>query len=245
MQKEIQWPGHVISAEGVRTDPEKTRVIREWPTPVNSQEVQSFMGLAGYYRKFIANFSRIAVPLTDLMQKGAEFKWEERENTAFETLKEKLCSAPVPRPFDPTLETVLETDASQSNKAVAVVLAQIHPDAYLSRRIRRADTRSVQDQEMLAIICALKAYRHYLMDLHVVVLTDHCSLKHFLTQATLNPRQVRWLDLVIEFQLDIRYRSGPENAAADALSRMRHVKTSATECRSSDRPADAHVMGMV
>ena len=67
MQKEVQWLGHVISAEGVRTDPETTRVIREWPTPVNSQEVQSFMGLAGYYRKFIANFSRIAVPLTDLM----------------------------------------------------------------------------------------------------------------------------------------------------------------------------------
>ena len=169
-------------------DPKKIVTIRDWKTPTSVKEVQSFLGLANYYRRFISRFGHIASPLTDLTKKNETFRWTERAQEAFNRLKEAITSEPVLVMFDPTRPVELETDAS--DYALGAQLGQrddqgkLHPVAFYSHKLIGAELNyPIYDKEFLAIVNAFKEFRHYLMgSLHqITVYTDHKNISHFAT----------------------------------------------------------------
>ena len=163
-QTEIEYLGHIVSSQGIRPDPKKVNTIQTWPKPQSVHEVRSFLGLSGFYRKFVKNFSRIALPLTLLTRKHTTFHWGESEQRAFDTLKHLLTHAPVlqlpdfAQPF-----FVVVTDASGSSIG-AVLMQNDHPLAFESRKLKPTKTNySVYDKELLAVVHALDIWKHYLM----------------------------------------------------------------------------------
>jgi len=205
----------IISNEGIKTDPEKISAITDWPKPANQHDIQSFLGLANYYRKFVPGFSRIAKPLTDLLKNSAAFEWKQEHDQAFESLKRSLEQGPVLKIPDCEKPFRVETDAS--NFAIGAALLQEHggkwlPCAFISKKLDDTETRySAYERELLAVIHALKTWRH--------INTDHKTLKHLMDQKELNSRQMRWLDLLQEFDVNIQYLKGKDNTVADSLSR--------------------------
>jgi hypothetical protein len=222
--------GHRVSAEGISVEEDKVKAVSDWPTLKNDRDVRSYLGLCNYYRRFIRGFARIAAPLTKLLRKDKEFTWDEKERNAFNELKKRLTSAPVLRIPDPDLPYQLETDASDF--AVGAVLQQNDGDgwkpvAFHSRRLSNAEENyPTHEKELLAIISALKAFRIYLDGRPFTVLTDHASLQHFQDQPILSKRQARWLDLLQNFNMQIRYRKRKEHTVPDALSRRPDLSTS-------------------
>ncbi|KAA0065422.1 ty3-gypsy retrotransposon protein [Cucumis melo var. makuwa] len=189
--KQVSFLGHVVSKVGVSVDPAKIEVATSWPRPSTVSEVRSFLGLAGYYRRFVENFSRIATPLTQLTRKGAPFVWSKACEDSFQSLKQKLVTAP-------------------QGKVVA----------YASRQLKSHEQNyPTHDLELAAVVFALKIWRHYLYGEKIQIFTDHKSLKYFFTQKELNMRQGRWLELVKDYDCEILYHPGKANVVADALSR--------------------------
>lgn len=225
-KSEVPFLGHVISGAGVATDPEKIVSIEKWGTPRNLKEVRSFLGLAGYYMKFIRNYSDIAAPLTHLSKKGIPFVWGQDQERAFLRLKEALVSAPVLMVPDPRRDFVLETDASDF--AVGAVLSQLDPQsgeqrpvAFLSKKMDQHELNyAVHEKETLAVVHAVGKFRHLLYGVHTDVYTDHESVRYLLTQPSLSRRQARWLSKLQELDLRIHYKPGKDNVVADALSRQ-------------------------
>jgi hypothetical protein len=223
--REVEYLGHMISSDGVRTCKSLTDKVLNWPVPKNVKDVQRFLGLAQYYSRFVHHYAAIASPLTSLLKKGQAWQWGDAERRAFDTLKEALCCDPVLKPYDPRLPTFLETDASQLNVGLGAVLCQVHPDgphpvAYMSKKLSRAERAyEVHDLEMLAIIVALKKWRHYVISKHIPVYTDHAGLQYLLRQPHLNLRQVRWLSTLADYDVAVHYKPGKQNAGADSLSR--------------------------
>ena len=235
-RREVEFLGHMVGREGVRMVDEKVRAIKEWPTPTCQKEVEQFLGLAGYYRRFIKNHSKIAAPLSELTgapKKGKaknkkegskkQFHWGEEQETAFRDLKAAICTAPVLALPDPKKEFIVQTDAS--DYATGAVLMQRYPEglrpiAFLSKKMDKAERNyPVHEQELLAIMNAFRAWRHYLGGRHFTVLSDHQSLQYVKTSELATPRQVRWAAQMAEFDFEIKYVKGEENVAADALSR--------------------------
>jgi hypothetical protein len=222
----VEFLGHVITDRGITVDPSKIRAVQEWPEPKNTSELRSFLGLAGFYMRFVEGFSDTAKPLTDLTGKNTPFVWGEEQFKAFSNLKKKLAQAPVLVNPDPDLPYILHTDASDA--ATGAVISQDHgrgpqPIAFLSRKLSPAEQNyPVHDKEMLAIIQALTTWRHYLLGSphQIKIYTDHHSLRFFSTQPTLNKRQARWSELIQEFNVQIIYQPGKLNVVADALSRQ-------------------------
>ncbi len=221
---EMPFLGHIISGNGIRMDPAKVAAIANWPTPRTVVQLQSFLGLANYYRRFVHNYSHIAAPLTALATPATKgWPWTEAHDTAFAALKAAVASAPIIHMPDLSQPFVLTTDAS--NFAVGAVLtqgtgAEERVIAFESKKLSPAETRyPVHDKEMLAVIYALKKWRHYLLGVHTTVVTDHKSLEFFTTQPHLNPRQARWMGLLAEYDHNIVHREGKLNVVADALSR--------------------------
>jgi hypothetical protein len=210
--------------------------LERWTTPTTQKDVEQFLGLAGYYRRFIADFSKIASPLSELCgtlkksKAGAErrpptkrFTWGRAQQQAFEQLKAAVSSAPCLAIPDPQREFIVHTDAS-SYATGAVLMQQfsegLRPIAFLSKKMSAAERNyPVHEQELLAILNALKAWRHYLGGRRFTVLTDHQSLQYVETSAMATPRQMRWAAWLSEFDFSIRYGRGDANVAADALSR--------------------------
>ncbi|XP_028078926.1 uncharacterized protein LOC114280752 [Camellia sinensis] len=211
--------GHIITKEGVSVDPHKIEAIINWPTPTNVTEVRSFMGLAGYYRRFVQDFSKIAVPLTQLTRKGVAVKWSEERESAFQELKTGLTTAPVLALPTGTEGFVIYSDAS--HKGLGCVLMQNgRVIAYASRQLKPHEKNyPTHDLELAAVVFALKIWRHYLYGTTYEVYTDHKSLKYLFTQKELNMRQRRWLELLKDYDLQIHYHLGKANTIADALSR--------------------------
>nr|GEY44416.1 reverse transcriptase [Tanacetum cinerariifolium] len=204
---------------GITMDPAKVEAITKWPRPTSVTEVRSFLGLAGYYRRFVEGFSRLALPLTKLMHKGEKFFWNEEREKSFEELKQRLVSAPVL-----TLSFGLDgfqiySDASK--KGLGCVLMQ-HGKviAYASRQLKPYEVNyPTHDLELAAVVFALKIWRHYLYGESCDVFTDHKSLKYIFTQRELNMRQRHWLELLKDYDINIQYHPRKANVVADALSR--------------------------
>lgn len=221
-----KFVGCVVSPDGIEVDPDKIKKVEDWPEPLNTKDVQSFVGFANYYRQFIRGFSGVAAPLTKLMSSKREFSWDEPAQKAFEELKRLLTSTPVLQLFDPDKPCTVETDAS--DYALGGVLSQpgsdgkLRPVAFHGRKFNSAETRySTADKELLAIVDSMKHWRYYLEGAkHVIqVYTDHANLRNFTTTKELNSRQLRWSDALASYSFRVSHRSGKLNANADALSR--------------------------
>ena len=216
---QVEYLGHIILEQGVSVDPTKIQAVIEWPTPTTAKGVRGFLGLAGYYRKFIRNFGCIASPLTRLLSKEG-FHWNEAAEMAFKQLKEALTSPPILCLPDFSQPFVIECDASGLGIG-AILTQQNQPVAYFSEALKgSALALSTYEKEMLAIIKAIKKWRPYLLGKPFTVRTDHKSLKYLLEQRITTPAQTRWLPKLLGYDYKIEYKRGPENQGADSLSRV-------------------------
>ena len=234
-QNEVEFLGHRVGRDGLKVMPEKIKAIDEWPQLTNVGDVRSFLGLTGYYRRFVKDFSCIAAPLSELTKGNVKFIWGQEQQSAFEQLKQSLKSAPILSLPNPKLPFVIHTDAS--GFALGAVLQQdqgngLQPCAYMSHKMLPAETRyATHEKELLAIVRACKDWRPYLHGnpFTVRVCTDHNSLQYLKTQPSLTARQARWTDKLAEFDFTIEYVTGTSNIVADALSRRSdHVDTTTT-----------------
>ncbi|GJS85535.1 putative reverse transcriptase domain-containing protein [Tanacetum coccineum] len=220
----VQFLGHVIDSRGIHVDPAKIESIKDWASPKTPTEIRQFLGLAGYYRRFIEGFSKIAKSMTKLTQKGIKFDWGEKEENAFQLIKQKLCSAPILALPEGSKDFVVYCDASY--KGLGVVLMQREKViAYASRQLKTHEKNdTTHDLELGLVVFALKIWRHYLYGTKCTVFTDHKSLQHILDQKELNMRQRRWLELLSDYDCDIRYHPGKANVVADTLSRKERTE---------------------
>ncbi|WOH15373.1 hypothetical protein DCAR_0934911 [Daucus carota subsp. sativus] len=215
----VVFLGHVISSKGIEVDPKKIEAIWNWEVPKNVTEVRSFLGMAGYYRRFVEGFSRIAGPMTKLLRKNVPFQWTEEAQQSFDELKRRLTSAPVLTTPSGQGGFVVYSDASQ--QGLGCVLMQYGKViAYASRQLRPHEkSYPVHDLELAAIVFALKIWRHYLYGETFQIFTDHKSLKYLMSQKELNMRQRRWVELLKDYDCTLEYHPGKANIVADALSR--------------------------
>jgi transposase InsO family protein len=221
-KQSISYLGHVISAAGVATDPSKVEAVLLWPTPTNVKELRSFLGLSGYYRRFVQHYAVIARPLTNLLKKGVLFVWTSDHDLAFTTLKTALSSAPVLAipDFDKTF--CIETDACATGVG-AVLLQDGHPLAFISKPLGpKTQGLSTYEKEYLAILLAIEHWRHYLQLAEFTIFTDQKSLIHLNEQRLNTFWQQKVFTKLLGLNYRIVYKKGEDNGAADALSRRSH-----------------------
>ena len=220
--RSIDFLGHIVSADGIKVDPAKVKAVMDWPIPTSKHDVLSFKGLAGFYRRFIKDFSKIAAPLSALTG-NVPFKWTPIEQASFDALKQALTTAPVLASPDFTKPFIVNCDSSKH--AIGAVLMQGGGQdqrviAYESRKLTPPEVNYLNhDKELLAVIHALKKWRHYLRGVQFKVITDNTAARYIQTKPDLNQRQLRWLDLLQEYNMEIIHRPGRTNVVADALSR--------------------------
>lgn len=219
---EIGYLGHIISASGVATDPKKILDVVNWHVPNSVTKLRGFLGLTGYYRRFVRGYGRICKPLFDILKKDS-FIWGEPQLIAFETLKRAMTTCPVLALPDFSKPFILETDACGTGLG-AVLMQGNRPIAYYSKTLGlRAAAQSIYEKEAMAILEALKKWRHYLLGNQLVIKTDQRSLKFITTQRLVEGIQHKLLLKLLEFDYKVEYKKGKENLVADALSR-RDVK---------------------
>ena len=221
----VNFLGYKISPEGVEIYQEKIRTVVKSKAPDLVKGVQSFLGFANFYRRFIEGYSMLTHPLTDLTKKSEKFFWSDECGRAFEELKQRFTSAPILRHYDPELHGIIECDASDF--AIGSVLLQefkgrLHPVAFQSRKMNKHDINyEIHDQELLAITAAFKEWRRYLEGARHKIsgYTDHHGLGWITQNKPLNQRQARWALELDGFDFHIIYRPGVKNTKPDALSR--------------------------
>ncbi|KAD5802405.1 hypothetical protein E3N88_13765 [Mikania micrantha] len=217
--REVQFLGHIVNEKGIHVDPAKIEAIKKWEAPKTPTEVRQFLGLAGYYRRFIEGFSKIAQPLTALTHKGTKYNWTDKQEAAFQLLKQKLCSAPILSLPEGTEDFAVYCDASGQGLG-CVLMQRDKVIAYASRQLRTHEKNyTTHDLELGAVVFALKIWRHYLYGTKCTIYTDHKSLQHIFDQKELNMRQRRWVELLNDYECAIKYHPGKANVVADALSR--------------------------
>ena len=229
---EVTFLGHRVSRHGFTMETSKTQAINEWPRPRTVRELRQFLGLCGFYRRYIQFFSAICVPLSNLLKKkgdasvksNSKLDWNDDAERAFNTLKQAMQSAPTLIVPDHKKPFVLHCDASDF--AIGASIGQeapgegVRPIGFMSRKLNPAETRyPTHDRELLAIVRALQAFRHLIDNSPVTIITDHAALQHFFTQPHLTSRQMRWALLLSQFNAKLRYEPGKTNIVADALSR--------------------------
>jgi transposase InsO family protein len=239
-QEKVKYVGHIVSSSGIEPDPEKVEKVKDWPVPTDVNELRQFLGFAGYYRKFIKDFSKMARPLNDLLAGGSKtgkkrrkmnpplpalWKWGEEQNAAFLKLKECLTTPPVLGYADFSHPFELHTDASGEGLG-AVLCQRIGEEqtviAYASRGLSRSERNySAHKLEFLALKWAItEKFHEYLYGSRFTVLTDNNPLTYVLTKAKLDATGHRWLASLSAYNFNIKYRPGTSNADADALSRL-------------------------
>lgn len=217
----IEYLGHIITANGVSTDPAKVQAVQDWPQPSTVKQLRGFLGLTGYYRRFVKGYSIVASPLTDLLKKDS-FIWTEEAQSAFLQLKQAMIQAPVLTIPDLSKPFMVETDASNTGIG-AVLLQNAHPVAFISKVLSpRNRLLSVYDRELLALVHAVTKWHQYLSIQPFTILTDQQSLKFLLEQRLSTPAQYRWVTKLMGLSYVIQYKKGKENVVADALSRATH-----------------------
>jgi hypothetical protein len=220
----VSYLGHIISPQGVAMDPEKIEYVMGWPAPTTLKELRGFLGLTGYYRKFVQGYGTIAKPLTELLKKNA-FGWSSQAERSFLTLKQAMTQAPVLALPDFSKPFVMECDASGLGIG-AVLLQDNQPIAYFSKAIKGTELGlSTYEKEMLALVLAVQRWRPYLLGSKFIVRTDQKSLKFLLDQTISTTAQQRWLVKLLGYDYDIKYKRGKENSVADALSQVEESKT--------------------
>ncbi len=224
LQSEVRFLGHRVGAEGLRVSADKTDAIQEWPRPPDVKELQRFLGLANFYRRFVRDYSRIALPLTELTKHATPWVWGAPQQQAFDELKAALCSPPVLLIPDQSRPFVLAADAC--GYAIGATLQQdkgngLQPVAYFSAKLDDAERNyPVRELEFLAIMRACQYWRHYLHGTQPFVLqSDHDSLQYVRTSTELKGRLARWVDTMAEYDYVFQYVRGKDNVVADALSR--------------------------
>ncbi|KAG8499107.1 hypothetical protein CXB51_005522 [Gossypium anomalum] len=211
--------GCIVSADGIRVDPSKISTVIDWKPPRNVSKVRSFLGLAGYYRRFVKGFSMIATPMTKLPQKDVKFEWSEKLQQSFNQLKTLLTEAPVLVQPKSGKEFVIYSDTSL-NGLGCVLMQEGKVVAYASKQLKPHEKNyPTHDLELAAIVFALKIWRHHLYGEKSHIFTNHKSLKYIVTQKDLNLRQRRWLELLKDYELLIDYHLGKANVVVDALSK--------------------------
>ncbi|CAH2089856.1 unnamed protein product [Euphydryas editha] len=239
LRREVTYLGHVITDKGVSPNPEKVRAIESLPAPKNPKDVKSFLGLVGYYRRFIENFSKITKPLTSLLKKDVSFHWTQEQELAFQTLKHKLISAPLLQYPDYSKPFILTTDAS--NYAVGAILSQGEigkdkPIAYASRTLNKAEGNySTTEKELLAILFGVKTFRPYLYGYQFKIVTDHRPLVWLFNVKDPGSRLMRWRLKLEEYNYEIIYKQGRLNSNVDTLSSInrKHIKYHVNEIKSA------------
>jgi hypothetical protein len=218
-QQSVDYLGHVISMKGVAVDPSKVESVKRWPVPKNVKGVRGFLGLTGYYRKFIQDYGKVARPLTEFTKKDS-FKWTKESQAAFDILKEKLTTAPILTLPDFTKEFTIECDASGQGIG-AILMQEKKPIAYFSKALGvRNLTKSAYEKELMAVVLAIQHWRPYLIGRRFVVSTDQKSLKQLLQQRIVTAEQQNWAAKLLGFDFEIVYKPGTLNRGADALSRI-------------------------
>jgi len=229
LKTELNYLGRIVTSEGVKPDPNKVQAINDFPIPINVTDVKSFLGLAGYYRKFIPQFSKIAKPLNDLLKKNNTWKWEQEQMNSFRCLQTVLTQEPVLQYPDFTKPFILTCDAS--GFAVGAILSQgkIGHDkliAFASRTVNKAEQNySTIEKELTAIVWACKHFRPYLLGRTFTIVTDHKPLTWVFSVKDPSSRLLRWRLLLEEFHYAIEYKAGKKNVNVDALSRNPVVLT--------------------
>ncbi|CAM8906093.1 unnamed protein product [Rhodiola kirilowii] len=216
--------GHLVSKRGVEVDKAKIHVIEQLPPPKNQKGVRSFLGHAGFYRRFIKDFSKIAKPLTRLLCNNMDFNFDEGCLEAFEKLKKNLVSAPIVQP--PKWDLPFELMCDASDYAIGAVLGQrvekkLHVIYYVSKVLDSAQMNyTTIEKELLAVVYAFEKFRPYLVATKTIVYTDHAAIKYLMAKKDAKPRLIRWVLLLQEFNIEIRDKKGVENVVADHLSRV-------------------------
>ena len=225
LQDQVCYLGHVVSREGIATDPEKIRKVETWPVPTSAWEVQRFLGFANYYRKFIRSFATIARPLHCLTERTAKFQWSPECQLAFEDLRSKLATTPVLAHPDFSKPFILDTDASDTG--IGAVLSQLDDEdnewvvAYASRALSKAEWQyCATRKELLAVVAFTHHFRPYLLGRTFTVRTDHGSLTWLRNFKEPEGQLARWLEKLQEFDFQIIHRPGKRHCNADALSRL-------------------------
>jgi len=232
LRREVVYLGHLITDAGVKPDPTKISCVRDHPVPRNPTEIKQFLGLSGYYRRFIEKYSQIAKPMTTLLKKGQPFEWTTECQTAFETLVQRLVTAPILQYPNFEEPFILTTDASQY--AIGSILSQGEighdlPIAYASRTLNKAEQNySTTEKELLSIIWSVKHFRPYLLGRRFRIYTDHQPLTWLFNVKDPGSRLMRWRLKLAEYQYEVIYKPGIINTNADALSRMGRVMLNST-----------------
>ena len=222
--KEVSFLGHRVSGEGVTTEEDKVKAVKEWPVPKSVKAVRSFLGLTGYYRRFVKDYAAVASPLIALTQKAVTFKWGDEEQRAFDALKDKLVTAPILGYPDTKEAFILDTDASKC--AIGAVLSQVQDGkevviAYGSRRLTKSERNyCVTRQELLAIVWFTEHFKHYLIGKKFLLRTDHGSLRWLFRFKEPEGQMARWLERLARFDFDIEHRPGVKHGNSDGLSRV-------------------------
>jgi hypothetical protein len=221
-QESISYLGHIVSFNGVGPDPEKIKAMVDWPTPTTLKQLRGFLGLTGFYRKFVHKYATIASPLTDLLKKDA-FLWSETAQQAFEALKKAMTETPVLALPNFDEDFTVETDASGTGMGV-VLCQNNHPICYYSRKFcPKMQQASTYVRELCAITSAVKKWRAYLLGRKFVIHTDQRSLRELMTQIIQTPEQQFYLAKLLGYSYEILYKPGAHNRVADALSRIHEV----------------------
>ncbi|RVX13427.1 Retrovirus-related Pol polyprotein from transposon 17.6 [Vitis vinifera] len=216
--------GHIISEKGIEVDKAKVELIVKLSSPTTVKGVRQFLGHAGFYRRFIKDFSKLSKPLCELLAKDAKFVWDERCQKSFDQLNQFLTTTPIVRA--PNWQLPFEVMCDASDFAIGVVFGQREDGKpyviyYASKTLNKAQRNyTTTEKELLAVVFALDKFRAYLVGSFIIVFTDHSALKYLLTKQDAKARLIRWILLLQEFDLQIRDKKGVENVVADHLSRL-------------------------
>jgi hypothetical protein len=238
-QDKVVYLGHVVTRDGIHTDPEKVNAVSKWPVPSSGRDVQQFLGLVGYYRNYIQNFATIAKPLYQLTERGREFDWSKECSISFQELRSRLVAAPILAFPDFSKTFLLDTDACETG--IGAVLSQEHDGlervvAYASRTLSKAERKyCVTRKELLAVVTFMRHFRPYLLGHHFILRTDHSSLQWIYSMKEPEGQLARWLEQIQEFDVEVVHRRGKCHQNADALSRLQ--KADKSECPPKIKPS--------